>query len=215
MDCNTPGLPIPHHLLELTQVQVHWITGAIQPSQPLMPSSSFAFNLSQHQGLFQWVDCLHQSKYWSFNFSISPSTEHSALISLRTDWFDLLVVQVTLKSLPQHNYTESILQYSPFFIVQFSRPCMTTGNTIALTIQTFVSKVMSLLFNTLPRFVTAFLPRSLCLLISCLQSPSAVILESEKRETVTPSTFPFYSPWSGGTICHDLGFLVLSFKPDY
>ena len=114
--------------------------------------------------------CMSWPKYWSFSFKISPSNEHSALISLRTDWFDLLVVQVTLKSLPQHNYTESILQYSPFFIVQFSHQYTTTGKTPALTRWTFDNKVMSLLFNMLSWLVITFLLRSKHLLISWLQS---------------------------------------------
>ena len=116
-------------------------------------------------------------KYWSFSFSISPSNDYSGLISLRMDWLDLLEAQVTLKSLLQHHSSKaSILWCSFLFIVQLSHPYMTTGKTIALTRQTFVSKMMSLL----SRFVIAFLPRSNCLLISCLQSPSAVILEPKK-----------------------------------
>ena len=117
-------------------------------------------------------------KYWSFSFSISPSNEHSGLISFRMDWLDLLAVQGTLKSLLQHHSSKaSILQHSTFFTVQLSHPYMTTGKTIALTRRTFVGKVMSLLFNMLSRLVITFLPRSKCLLISWLQSPSAVILE--------------------------------------
>ena len=117
-------------------------------------------------------------KYWSSSFSISPSNEYSELISFRMDWLDLLAVQGTLKSLLQHHSSKaSILKCSAFFIVQFLHPYMTTGKTIALTGWTFVGKVMSLLFNTLPRFVITFLPRSKCLLISWLQSPSALILE--------------------------------------
>ena len=121
-------------------------------------------------------------KYWSFNFSISLSNEYSALISFKMDWLDLLAVQGTFKSLLQ-NYSSkaSILQYSAFFIVQFSHPYMTTGKTIALTRRTFVGKVTSLLFNMLSRLVITFLPRSKHLLISWLQSPSAVILESKKK----------------------------------
>ena len=127
-------------------------------------------------------------RYWSFSFNISPSNEHSGLISFRMDWFNLLVVQGTLKSLLQHHSSKaSILQCSPFFIVQISHPYMTTGKTIALTRWTFVGKVMSLLFNMLSRLVITFLPRSRCLLISWLQSPSAVILEPPKIATV--STF--------------------------
>ena len=110
-------------------------------------------------------------KYWSFSFNISPSKEYSVLISFRIDWFDLLAVQGTLKSLLQHHSSKaSILQHSAFFMVQLSHPYMTTGKTIALTIWTFVGKVISLLFNMLSRFVIAFLPRSKCLLISWLQS---------------------------------------------
>ena len=117
-------------------------------------------------------------KYWSFNFSISPSNEYSGLISFRMDWLDLLAVQGTLKSLFQHHSSKaSILQHSAFFIVQLSHPYMTIGKTIALTRWTFVGKITSLLFNMLSRLVITFLPRSKCLLISWLQSPSAVILE--------------------------------------
>src|SRR5574339_596840 len=120
-------------------------------------------------------------KYWSFSFNISPSNEHPGLISSRMDWLDLLAVQGTLKSVLQHHSSKaSILWRSAFFTVQLSHPHMTTGKIIALTIQTFVGKVMSLLFNKLSRLVIAFLPRSKHLLISWLQSPSAVILESQK-----------------------------------
>ena len=120
-------------------------------------------------------------KYWSFSFSISPSNEHSGLISFRMDWLDLLAVQGTLKSLLQHNSSKvSILLHSAFFIVQLSHPYMTTGKTIALTRRIFVGKVMSLLFNVLSRLVITFLPRSEHLFISSLQSPSAVILEPPK-----------------------------------
>ena len=120
-------------------------------------------------------------KYWSFSFSISPSNEHPGLISFRMDWLDLLAVQGTLKSLLQHHSSKaSILQHSAFFTVQLSHPYMTTEKTIALTRQTFVGKVISLLFNMLSRLVITFLPRSKRVLISWLQSPSAVILEPRK-----------------------------------
>ena len=135
-------------------------------------------------------------KYWSFSFSISPSNEYSGLISFRMDWFDLLAVQGTLKSLLQHQSSKaSILRCSAFFIVQFLHPYMTTGKTIALTRWTFVGKVMSLLFNMLSRLVKTFLPRSKRLLISWLQSPSAVNLEPPKVKSLTVSTV---SP----SICH-------------
>ena len=127
------------------------------------------------------VLCIRWPKYWSFSFSISPSNEYSGLISFRTDWFPLLAVQGILKSLLQHHSSKaSILWFSAFFTVQCSHPYMTTGKTGALTRQTFVSKVMSLVFNTLSRLVIAFLPRSKCLLISWLQLPSAVILEPKE-----------------------------------
>ena len=134
-------------------------------------------------------------KYWSFSFSISPFNEYSGLISFRMDWLDLLAVQETLKSLLQHHSSKaSILRRSAFFIVHLSHPYMTTGKTIALTRQTFVGKVTSLLFNMLSRLVIAFLPRSKPLLISWLQSPSAVILEPPKMKSLTVSiVFPSIS----------------------
>ena len=128
-------------------------------------------------------------KYWGFTFSISPSNEYAGLISFRMDWLDLLAVQRTLKSLFQHHSSKvSILWLPAFFIVQLSHPYMSTGKTIALTKQTFVDKVMSLLFNMLSRLVITFLPRSKRLLISWLHSPSTVILEPRKIKSVTIST---------------------------
>ena len=124
-------------------------------------------------------------KYWSFSFSISPSNEYSGLISFRMNWLDLLAVLGTLKSLLLHHSSKaSVLQRSAFFVVQLSQPYMTTGKTIALTRQTFVGKVMSLLFNMLSRLVITFLPKSKRLLISWLQSPSAVILEPPKDKLI-------------------------------
>ena len=132
--------------------------------------------------------CMRWPKYWSFSFSISPSNEHPGLSSFRMDWLDLLAVQGTRKSLLQHHSSKaSILQCSAFFTVQLSHPYMTTGKTIALTRRTFVGKVMSLLFNMLSRLVITFLPRSKHLLLSWLQSPSAVILESKKIKSDTVS----------------------------
>ena len=128
-------------------------------------------------------------KCWSFSFSISPSNEHPGLISFRMDWLDLLAVQGTLKNLLQHHNSKvSILWRSAFFTVQLSHPYLTTGKTIALTRRTFVDKVMSLLFNMLSKLVITFLPRSTCLLISWLQSPSAVILKPPKIKSDTVST---------------------------
>ena len=130
-------------------------------------------------------------KYWSFSFNISPSNEHSGLISFRMDWLHLLAVQETLNSLLQHHSSKtSILQCSAFFIVQLSHPYMTTGKTIALTRQTFVGKVMSLLLNMLSRLVIIFLPRSKCFLISWLQPPSAVIIEPKKLSLPLFPLFP-------------------------
>ena len=133
--------------------------------------------------------CMMWPKYWSFSFSISPSYEHPRLISFRMDWLDILAVQGTLKSLlQQYSSKASILQHPAFFIVQFSHPYMTTGKTITLTRRNFVDKVMSLLFNMLSRLVITFLLGSKRLLISWLQSPSAVILESKKIKSATVST---------------------------
>ena len=148
-------------------------------------------------------------KYWSFSFSISPSNEHPGLLFLRMDCLGLLAVQETLKSLLQHHSSKaSILLHSAFLIVQLWHPYMTTGKTIALTRRTFVGKVMSLLFNMLSRLVITFLPRSKRLLISWLQSPSAVILEPNKiKSAYCFHGFPIYFPWSDGTRCHDLRFL--------
>ena len=134
-------------------------------------------------------------KYWSFSFSISPSKEIPGLISFRMDWLDLLAVQGTLKSLPQHHSSKaSILQHSDFFTVQLSHPYMTTGKTIGLTRRTFAGKVMSLLLNMLSKLVITFLPRSKRLLISWLQSPSAVILEPKKLKSASFHCFSIYFP---------------------
>ena len=133
--------------------------------------------------------------YWSFSFNISPSNEHPGLISFRMDWLDLFAVQGTLKSLLQHHSSKaSIFWHSAFFIVQRSHPYMTTGKTIALTRRTFVDKIMSLLFNVLSRLVITFLPRSKHLLISWLQSPSAVILEPQNKVSHCFHCFPIYLP---------------------
>ena len=142
--------------------------------------SLFAFKLSQHQGLFQWVGSLRQlAKYW--NFSISFSSEYPVLISFRIDWFDLPEAQGTLKSLLQHHNSKvSVLWCPAFFMVQLSHLYIAAGKTIILTIWTFVGKVMSSLFNTLSRFIIAFLPRRKHLLISRLRSLSTVILEPKK-----------------------------------
>ena len=139
--------------------------------------------------------CIRWPKYWSFSFSISPSNEYSGLIPFRMDWLDLLAIEGTLKSLLQHHSSKaSILRCSAFFMVQLSHPHMTTGKTIALFRWTLVGKVMSLLFNILSRMVIAFLPRSKCLLISWLQSPSAVILEPKNIVCHRFHCFSIYLP---------------------
>ena len=141
MDCSTPGLPVHHKLPEFTQTQVHWISDAIQPSHCLWSPSPPTINLSQHQGLFkESVLCIRWPQYWSFSFS--PSSEYSGLISFRMDWLDLLVVQGTPKSLPQH-HSSKILRCSAFFILQISHPYRTTWKIITWTRWTFVGKVMS------------------------------------------------------------------------
>ena len=151
----------------------------------LLPSIFPSINVFSNESVLH----IRWPKYWSFNFSISPSNEYSGLISFGIDRFDLLAVQGTLKSLLQcHSSKASILRCSAFFIVQLSHPYMTTGKTIALTRWTFVGKVMSLLLNTLSRLVITFIPRSKRLLISWLQSPSAVILEPKKLKSDTVST---------------------------
>ena len=182
MNCSMPGLPVHHQLLEFTQTHVHRVSDAIQPSHPLSSPSPPACNPSQRQSLFSESTLrMRWPKYWSFSFSIIPSKEIPGLISLRMDWLDLLVIQGTLKSLLQHHTSKaSILQHSAFFTVQLSHPYMTTGKTISLTRRTFVGKVMSLLLNMPSCLVITFLPRSKRLLISWLQSPSAVILEPPK-----------------------------------
>ena len=163
------------------------------------------------------VLCIRWPKYWSFSFNISPSKEQSGLIfflflgliSFSMDWLDLLAVQGTLKSLLQHHHSKaSILRCSAFFIVRLPHLYMTNGKTVALIRWTTVGKVMSLLFNMLSKFVIAFLPRSKRLLISWLQSPSAVILEPPQNKVCHCfHCFPTYFPWSDGTGCHDLSFL--------
>ena len=188
---STPGLPVHHQLPEFTETHVH---ESVIPSNhlilcrpllflPPIPPSIRVF--SNESAL-----CIRWLKYWSLSFNISPTNKYPGPISFRMDWLDLLAVQGILKSLLQHHSSKaSTLQCSASFTVQLSHPYMTTGKTIALTRWTFVEKVMSLLFNMQTRLVTAFLPRSKHLLISWLQSPSAVILEPPKIKSATVSTF--------------------------
>ena len=149
MDCSTPGLSVPHHLTKFAEVRVHCMGDAIQPPHPLTLSSSSALSLPRIRVFSNESALLTQwPKYWSFSFSISPSNKYSGLISFRMDLLDLLVVQWTLRSLLQHHSSKaSILWHSAFFMVQLLHPYVTTGKTIALSIWTFVSKVMSLLLK--------------------------------------------------------------------
>ena len=179
MNHSTPGFPVHHQLLEFPKLM------SIDPVMPsshlilchpllLLPPIPPSIRVFSNESTLP----MRWPKYWSFSFSISPSKEHPGPLSFRMDWLDLLAVQGTLKSLLQHHSSKaSILRHSAFFIVQISHPYMTTGNTIALTRWTFVGKLMSLLLNMLSRLAITFLPRSKSLLISWLQSPSAVILE--------------------------------------
>ena len=212
MDWSMPGFPVQHQLPELAQTHVRQVGDAIQPSHPLLspfpPTSNCpSIRVFSNESAL-WI---RWPKYWSFSFSISISNEYSGLISFRIDYFDLPEVQGTLKRLLQHHTSKaSILRRSTFFMIQLSHPYMTTGKTIALTSQT--SKVMPLLFNTLFRFVIAFLPRSKHLLISWLQSPSALILEPKKIKSLTVSIVsPSICHEVMGTRCHDLSFLNVEF----
>ena len=209
------GSSVLHYLLEFAQIHGHHIGDTTWPSHPLPSPSLFALKSSPASGSFSSESALgiRWWKYWSF--SISPFNEYSGFISIRIDWFELLAVQETLKSLLQHHVsTASILRHSAF-MVQISHPYMTTGKTIALTIGTFVGKVMSLLFNVLSRFVIAFLPESKHVLISWVQSLSAVILEFKKIKSVTVSIVSIYLPWSDGTGCHDVSFLNVELQASF
>ena len=215
MDCSISGFPVLQHLMEHAQTHVHWISdvhptilSSVVPFSSCLqsfPASGFFANESTLR--IRW------SKYWRFSFSsINCSSEYSGLISLRIDWFDLLAVQETLKSLLQHHSSKaSIFRYSPFFMVQLSHPYMSTEKTIALTIQTFVGKVMSLCFNMLSRLFITFPPSSKYLLISWLQSPSAVIFEPNKVSHCF-HCFPIYMPWSEGMAWSE-DLWTLSFMP--
>ena len=194
-----PGLSVHHDSRSLPRLMS---TESVMPSNHLILCHPLLFPPSIFPSIRVFsnesVLCIRWPKYWNFSFNISPSNEYSGLISFRMDWLYILAVQGTLKSLLQHHSSKvSILQHSAFFIVQLSHPYMTTGKTITLTRWTFVGKVMSLLFNKLSRLVITFLPRSMHLSISWLQSPSAVILEPSKIKSPTVS---IVSP----SICHEV-----------
>ena len=187
-----PGFLVHHQLLEvlkLMSIELVMPSNHLILCHPLLllPSIFLSIRVFSNESALR----IRWPKYWSFSFNISPSNEYSGLISLRINWLDPLAVQGTLKSLLQHHSSKaSILQSSAFFIVQLSHPYMITGKSIALTRQTFVGKVMSLLFNMLSRLAITFLPRSKHLLISWLQSPSAVILEPRKIKFPPQSVSP-------------------------
>ena len=195
MDYSTPGFSVHQELLELAQLMS---IISVMPSnhlilcRPLLALPSIFPSIRDFSN--ESVLCVRWPKYWSF--SISPSNEHPRLISFRMDWLDLLAVQGTFKSLLQHHSSKaSILLHLAFLTVQLSHPYMTTGKTIALTRQTFVGKVMSLLFNMMSMLIIAFLPRNECLLISWLQSPSAVIFAAQKNKVSHCfHCFPIYLP---------------------
>ena len=199
MDCSTPGVPVHHQLPELLQFM---FIESEMPSNHLLLCRPLLFLTLTFPSIRNFsnesVLCMRWPKYWSFIFSISPSNGYLGLISFRMDWLDLLAVQGTLKSLLQHHSSKaSILQLSAFFIVRLSHPYMTNVKTTALTRWTSVGKVMSLLFNMLSRSIITFLPRSKRLLISWLQSPSAVTLEPKKIKSLIVS---IVSP----SICHEV-----------
>ena len=217
MDCSTPGFPVHHQLPEVIQlISIE----SVMPSNHfilcrpllLLPSIFPSIRVFSNESALR----IRWPKHWSFSFNISPSNEHPRLI-FRMDWLDLLAVQGTLKSLLQHHSSKpAILRHSAFLTVQLSHPYMTTGQTIALTRWTFVGKVMSLLLNMLSRLVITFLPRSKRLLISWLQSPSAVILEPPQIKSATVSTVtPCISHEVMGPDAMILVFWMLSFKPAF
>ena len=209
MNCSMLGLPVHQQLLESTQTHVHRVDNAIQPSHPLLSPSPPALNFSQHQGLFQWVRSLHQvAKLLEFqpqhqSFQWTPRTDllQGGLVEFPCS------PRNSQESSPTPQFKSIDSSGHSCFIVQLSHPYMTTGKTIALTRRTFVGKVMSLVFNMLSTLVTAFLPRSKSLLISWLQSPSAVILEPRKIVSYCFHCFPICFPRSDGTWCFDFSFL--------
>ena len=196
-DCSVPGFPVLHYLQEFAQTHVHWVGDAIQPPHPLSSPSPPALNLSQHQGVLQWVSfCPSGGKSIGASASVLPMNVQVWFPLGLTGWISLQSKGLS-RVFPTAQFKRIYSSALSFFMVQLWNLYLTIEKTTALTTCTFVSKVMSLLFNTLSRFVTTFLPRSKCLLILWLQSPSAVILEPKKIKFVTISTF---SP----SICHEV-----------
>ena len=217
MDCSTPGFPVHHYLWEFAQTPLHRVKDAIQPSPPLLPSSPPALTFSQHQSLFQSVGSSHQVAK-----VLELQLQHQSFQDIQ-GWFPLRLtglISLQSKGFSRVFSSTSVWKHqffgSAFVMVQLSQPHMITGNTIALTIQVFAGKVMSLLLNTLSRFIIAFLPRNKHLLISRLRSPSIVILEPKKIKSVTVSIFsPFICCEVMGLEAMILVFWMLSFKPAF
>ena len=218
VDCSMPRFPVHHQLPELAQTNVHPVSDVIQPlilycPLLLLPSIIPSIMVFSNELALR----IKWPKYWSFIFSISPSNEHPGLISFRMDWLDLPAVQGTLKNLLQHHSSNtSIVLCSALFIVQLSHPYMTTGKNhsydlMDLCQQSYISLFFFLLFNMLFRLAIAFLPRRKCLLISWLQSPSAVILEPKKIVSHCFHCLPIYLPWSDGNRGYDISFLNADF----
>ena len=213
MNCSTPGFSVHHYVPEFAQTQVHWVSDAIQPSHLLSSPSPLALNFSQHQGLFQWVSSSHhvakvlelQLQHQSFQWVFR--------IDFLWDWlvWSLCCPRESQKSTLAHSSKASVLQCSAFFMVQLSYLYMTTGKTIVLTIWTFVSKVMSLLCNTLSRFVIAVLPRSKCLLISLPHHCLHWFWSPRKWNLTLIPRFRHLLAMSDGPGCHDLSFLNVGF----
>ena len=202
MDCNMPGFPVLHCLLELAQTHVHWVADSIQPSSVVPFSSCLLSFLASGFFSNESALCIRWPKYWSISFS---THQYSGLIFFRIDWFGLLEVQrASQESSPAPQFESICSSALSLHYGSTLSSYMTTGKTIALTVWTFVAKVMSLLLNILSRCVIAFFLKSKSLLISWLQSLSTVILEPKKIKCVT---VPNYSPWSDVTRCHDLSFL--------
>ena len=216
MNCCRPESPVLLSILEFAQVQSVesvMLSNHLILCCPLLllPSIFPSIRVFSNEGL-----CIRLPDYWSISFSINPSSEYSGLISFWTDWFDLLALRGTLKSSLQHHSNKaSILHCSAFFLVQLSQLCMTAGKTTALTRQIFVSRVMSLLFNTLCRFVIAFLVRCKRLNFMAVVTVHSDFGAQENKIRHCFYFFPFYLPWSGGIVCHDLSFLNVEFQASF
>ena len=211
MNCSMAGLPVHLQLPEFTQTHAHWVSDVIQPSYPCHPLLLLPY-FSQDQDLSNESFLLIRwPKYWRFSFSISPFNEYSGLISFRIDWFDLLAVQGTLKSLQYHSLEASIPWCSAFFMILLSHPYMTTWKTIALTIWTFVSKVIPLLFSILSRFIIAFISRSSIFNFMAAVTVCSDFGAQENKVCHCFHCFPIYLSWSDGAGGHDLSFLNAEF----